>query len=104
MFIFIEANKHVNVGEVLVVKSDNNGGIGAYLIGGEKIGRLSGDQPAGCVDFKTVVTSLYDNRVLGRAAIVGGDAVIMQTDSKLFAPAQTLKRVEKEGYAYSFIK
>lgn len=104
MFIFIEANKDVKAGEVIVVKSDNAGGIGAYLIGGEKAGVLSGDQPDGCVDYWTVARNIYNNRILGKAVIVCGGAVIMQTDSKLLAPKPVCSRVELEGYGFLMCK
>ena len=104
MFIFIEANKDVNVGEVIVIKSDNAGGIGAYLIGGERIGVLSGDQPDGCVDYWTVARNLYDNRILGKVAIKCGGAVILYTDSRLLEQKQAFCRVEKEGYGILMCK
>ncbi len=104
MFIFIEATKDVKVGEVMVIKSDNAGGIGAYLIGGEKVGALSGDQPEGCVDFWTIARNLYNNRILGKVAIKCGGAVILHTDSKLLASEPVYNRIEKEGYGILMCK
>ena len=41
MYILIDAYRDVKPGDVVVIKSDRAGGIGAFLIGGEKIGELS---------------------------------------------------------------
>lgn len=98
MYILIDTYKQVNVGEPVVIRSDNNGGIGAFLISGEKIGYLAGAQPEGCVDYYTIAGSLYDNRVLGQVAIKCGKTVFLQTDSKLLRRSVVPQRVEVAGY------
>ena len=85
MYILIDAYRDVKPGDVVVIKSDRAGGIGAFLIGGEKIGELSGSQPEGCLDFWTVASNLYDNRVLCDVAVKCGSTVILHTESRLFA-------------------
>lgn len=101
MFVLIDTCKEVKVGEPVVVRSDNMGGIGAYAISGEKIGMLTGAQPDGCVDYWAIAGSLYDNRVLGTVAIKCGSSVFLSTDSRLLARAtapKSVTRVVKEGY------
>ena len=98
MYILIDTFKQVNVGEPVVIRSDNNGGIGAFAISGEKIGYLTGAQPEGCVDYYSIAGSLYDNRVLGQVAIKCGNTAFLQTDSKLLRRASAPKRMEVAGY------
>lgn len=104
MYILVEADRDVRLGEVIVIKSDNAGGIGAFLIGGEKIGELSGSQPEGCLNYWTVAGALYDNRVLCEVAIKCGGTLILHTESRLFASLRTIKRVEIEGYGMAVCK
>lgn len=104
MYIVIDTIKNVKIGEPVVIRSDNRGGIGAFLIGGERIGELSGRQPEGCLDYWTIARSLYDNRVLCEVAIKCGDSAILSTQSRLFASLRTVKRLELEGYGMMIAK
>lgn len=104
MYIGIELNKSANVGDVVIIKADGTGGIGAFLMTGERIGEPVGRQPEGCVDYWTMASALFDNRVLCRLAIKCGNTAILQTDSKLLAKveaaraAQPRKTVPAYGY------
>lgn len=104
MYILIDTYRDIKPGDVVVIKSDRAGGIGAFLIGGEKIGELSGSQPEGCLDFWTVASNLYDNRVLCDVAVKCGSTAILHTESRLFASLRTLHRVEIEGYGMAVAK
>ncbi len=87
MFICAEMIKDVPVGEVIIVKNDEKlGGLGAYLITGEKVADVTSAQAEGCLDFWTMASRIENNRVLCKAAIKGGRLLILSTDSRLFAP------------------
>lgn len=103
MYVFIDCNKRVKPGEPVVIRSDDRGGIGAFLIGGERIGELCGDQPEGCLDYWTIARGLYDNRVLCDVAICCGRTVILHTESRLFASLVRLQREEIAGYGITRI-
>ncbi len=99
MYLSIEINKQVNLGEVIVIKSDNNGGIGAFLVSGEKVGKLASTQPEGCVNYWTVAGNIFANRVLCKVAIKTGNTAILQTESALLKNAiPVYGRVVVEGY------
>lgn len=91
MYIGIEVNEKAKVGDVVIIKSDNQGGIGAFLMTGEKVGEPVGRQPEGCVDYWAMASTLYNNRVLCRLAIKCGNTAILQTDSRLLASVSELK-------------
>ena len=91
MYIGIEVNEKAKVGDVVIIKSDNRGGIGAFLMTGEKVGEPVGRQPEGCVDYWAMASTLYNNRVLCRLAIKCGNTAILQTDSRLLASVSELK-------------
>ena len=100
MYLSIEINKQINVGEVIVVKSDNNGGIGAFLVSGEKVGKLASIQPEGCVSYWTVAGNIFANRILCKVAIKSGNSAILHTESALLKNAlPSLGRMVVEGYA-----
>lgn len=94
MYIGIEIHGNAKPGDVVIIKADGTGGIGAFLMTGEKLGEPVGRQPEGCVDYWTMASVLYDNRVLCRLAIRCGDTAILQTDSKLLAGAESRRGFE----------
>ncbi|MDR0426503.1 MAG: hypothetical protein LBH24_04945 [Clostridiales bacterium] len=99
MFVCAEVYKDVSVGELIVLKQDEaRGGIGAYLITGEKVGNVTGRQPAGCVDFWTVAAAAAKNRVLCTASILCGRVLIATSDSKALDKPIEYGREEIEGY------
>ena len=101
MNILLDAIQEVSIDEPLVIRSDNLGGIGVYAISGELVGYLAGSQPEGCIDYFTIASSLFSNRVLCKVAIKCGRNVFLSTESKLLRIAtmpKTLHRVEIEGY------
>lgn len=99
MYICIDLFREVKAGEVVVVRSDERGGIGAFLIGGEQIGKLSNVQPEGCLGYWAIASVLYDNRVICDAAVRSGNSMILHTESRLLASARpSYKRVLVEGY------
>lgn len=99
MYVCIDLFREVKTGEVVIVRSDDRGGIGAFLIGGEQIGKLSATQPDGCLGYWTIASVLYDNRVICDAAIRSGNHMILHTESRLLASARpSYRRVVVEGY------
>ena len=104
MYIGIEIKGNAKPGEVVIIKSDNEGGIGAFLMTGEKIGEPVGRQPEGCVDYWAMASTLYNNRVLCRLAVRCGDTAILQTDSRLLASVDGVKftgtGVKLPAYSY----
>ena len=76
-----------------------SGAIGAFLIGGEQVGKLSAVQPEGCLGYWTIASVLYDNRVICEAAVRSGNNMILHTESRLLAAARpSYHRVVVEGY------
>ena len=104
MYLFIDLEREVKAGEVVVIRSDNMGGIGAFLIGGTRVGSLSGNQPEGCLDYWTIACAIYNNRVLCDVAIRCGTSAILHNESRLFAGLKNFRRVEVEGYGIACVK
>lgn len=99
MFVCIDLKKQVKVGEVIVIKADNRGNIGAFLVSGEQVGYLSDEQPEGCISYWTVMRNIFNNRILCQVAIKCGEAAILNTESDVLRYAKrNYKRVETEGY------
>lgn len=104
MYLFIDLEREVKAGEVVVIRSDDMGGIGAFLIGGERVGTLSGRQPEGCLSYWSIASALYNNRVLCDVAVRSGASAILHTESRLFASLREFRRVEVEGYGVACVK
>lgn len=104
MYICIETGVNVKPREVVVIKSDNAGGIGAYLIDGSKVGYLMAEQPDGCVSYWKVAGALFDNRVLCDVAISCDGMAILHTESRLLSEERVYERVTKEGYSFVMCK
>ncbi len=99
MYVCVELVKEVKVGEVVIVKSDGRGGIGAFVLGGEQVGRVCSDQPDGCVRYWSIAGVLFDNRVVCDAAVRSGRHMLLHTESRLLAASRPIfRRVEVEGY------
>ena len=104
MYLFIDLEREIKAGEIVIIRSDGMGGVGAFLIGGTRIGSLSGNQPEGCLDYWTIVSTIYNNRVLCDVAIRCGTSAILHTESRLFASLRNVSRVEVEGYGIACVK
>lgn len=104
MYLFIDLEREVKAGEVVVIRSDNMGGIGAFLIDGSRVGSLSGTQPEGCLNYWTIASAIYNNRVLCDVAVRCGASAILHTESRLFASLRSVSRVEVEGYGIACVK
>ena len=89
---------------ILVPGYGAQGGIGAFLIGGERVGTLSGRQPEGCLSYWSIASALYNNRVLCDVAVRSGASAILHTESRLFASLREFRRVEVEGYGVACVK
>ncbi len=98
MYLLINLNKSVPAGEPIVIRSDYFGGIGAFIMSGEKVGELSGAQPEGCAQYHEIAGYLYDNRIFGKIAIKAGNAAFLYTDSVCLERPIKRTRVVKEGY------
>ena len=98
MYLLINLNKNVAVGEPVVIRSDYFGGIGAYIMSGEKVGELSGAQPEGCAQYHQIAGHLYDNRIFGKITIKAGNAAFLYTDSVILERPVRQTRIVKEGY------
>ena len=105
MYVCIDLFAEVKAGEVVIVRSDERGGIGAFLIGGEQVGKLSAVQPEGCLGYWTIASVLYDNRVICEAAVRSGNHMILHTESRLLAAARpSYHRVVVEGYGMAVVR
>ena len=85
MFICVDMEKDVNVGEFVILRNDVfTEGLCAYSMRGERIGVVCSNQAEGCLDFWTMATRINDDRVLCKAVIKGGRLLILSTESKIF--------------------
>ncbi len=98
MYLLIDLKKNVAAGEPIVIRSDYMGGIGAFMMSGEKVGELSGAQPDGCAEYHAIAGYLYENRIFGKIAIKSGNAAFMYTDSVCLDRPVKKRRVLCEGY------
>ena len=99
MYICIDLIEEVKVNDIVVIKVDGQGGIGAYAIGGKKVGTLAKECPEGCLSYWKVASNIFNNRIICKVAIKCGDAVILHTDSRALADCRPVyERVEIENY------
>ena len=99
MYICIDLIEEVNVNDIVVIKVDGKGGIGAYAIGGKQVGTLAKESPEGCLSYWNIASNIFNNRILCKVAIKCGDAVILSTESRALSDCRPVyERIEVANY------
>ena len=82
MYICVTCDSKVRAGDVLFLeKSRDFGEVAAKAVGGAIVGFVTDIQPDGCVSKQYIENKMGSRRILGRAAITGGNVALFSCEN-----------------------